>query len=93
MENVNPLVNTINKNIGKSAIMTYKLGAGEETITTRLLELTPSLMSVICTHPEPFLNESILVQSFTKREGIVMLPKLVTSKIIPINNILGFKIL
>jgi hypothetical protein len=93
METINPLVNTINKNIGKSAVMTYKLGLGEETITTRLLEVTDSLLSVVCTHPEPFLNPSILVQEFTKKEGNVMVPKLVTSKIIPLNNILGFRIL
>ena len=93
METINPLVNTINKNIGKSALVTYKLGLGEETIVTRLLEVSDSLISVVCTHPEPFLNESILIQEFTRKEGSVMVPKLVTSKMIPINNILGFKIL
>lgn len=93
METINPLVNTINKNIGKSALVTYKLGLGEETIVTRLLEVSDSLISVVCTHPEPFLNPSILIQEFTRKEGMVMVPKLVTSKMIPINNILGFKIL
>jgi hypothetical protein len=93
METINPLVNTINKNIGKSALVTYKLGLGEETIVTRLLEVSDSLISVVCTHPEPFLNESILIQEFTRKDGEVMVPKLVTSKMIPINNILGFKIL
>lgn len=92
METINPLVNTINKNLGKSAQMTYKLGLGEETIVTRLLEMSDSNLTVICTHPEPFLNPSILIQEIT-RKGVELVPKLVTSKMIPINNIIGFKVL
>lgn len=93
METINPLVNTINKNLGKSAQMTYKLGLGLETIVTRLLEVSDSNLSVVCTHPEPFLNPSILIQEVTRKEGVVLVPKLVTSKMIPINNIIAFKIL
>jgi hypothetical protein len=93
METLNPLVNTINKNLGKSAQMTYILGLGEETIVTRLLEVSASNLSVVCTHPEPFLNHSIMIQEITRKEGVVLVPKLVTSKMIPINNIIGFKVL
>lgn len=93
METINPLVLTINKNLAKSAMITYRLGSSEETIMTRLLEITPSNLSVVCTHPNPFLNSSILVTEYTKNTGLVQVPKLVTTMMIPINNILGFKVL
>lgn len=92
METINPLVLIINKNLAKSAMITYRLGSSEETIMTRLLEITPSNLSVVCTHPNPFLNSSILVTEHTKT-GQVEVPKLVTTMMIPINNILGFKVL
>lgn len=93
METINPIVNTINKNLGKSAQVTYRLGLGDETIVTRLLEMSDSNLSVICTHPEPFLNHSIMITEYTRKEGAILVPKLVTSKMIPVNNIIGFKIL
>lgn len=92
MQYINPLVNTINRNLSKSAMITYRLGSSEETILTKLIEVTPSTLSVVCTHPNPFLNSSILVTEYTKT-GEVQVPKLVTTMMIPINNILGFKVL
>ena len=81
IQNQNPLAKTISKSIGKVARMTYKLGHLEEVISSRIIDITDSHYSVIIEHPEPF-------RTTTKDGG----EKTVTTMVIPINNILSYRI-
>ena len=81
LQNQNPLAKTISKSVGKVARMTYKLGNLEEVVTSRIIDLTDSHYSVIIEHPSPF-------KTTHKYCG----EKTVTTMMIPINNILAFRI-
>jgi hypothetical protein len=92
-KNLNPLAKTIVNNIGKQARIVYKLGNGEETVTSQLLEITDSHLCVIINHPEPFYNNSIKIKEYRGRDTFELVPKLVTTQMIPINNILAFRLI
>ncbi len=81
IKNQNPLAKTISKNIGKVARMTYKLGNLEEVVSSRIIDLTDSHNSVIVEHPSPF-----------KTTHRYCGEKTITTMVIPINNILAFRI-
>lgn len=81
IKNQNPLAKTISKSIGKVARMTYKLGNLEEVICSRIIDITDSHNSVIVEHPSPFKTNN-------KYCG----DKTVTTMVIPINNILSYRI-
>jgi len=81
IQNQNPLAKTISKSIGKVARMTYKLGNLEEVVSSRIIDITDSHNSVIIEHPAPF-----------KTNNKVSGDKTVTTMMIPINNILAFRI-
>lgn len=93
IKNQNPLALTIFKNIGKTAKITYKLGNGEQEVTSELLLLTDTHLSVMVNHPNPFLNTSIMLMEYDKKGTKIQVPKLVKTMLIPINNILSFRIL
>lgn len=91
-KNLNPLAKTILNNIGKNARITYKLGSREEVVTSQILEITDSHLSVIIKHPEPFYNNNILSREYKSDNTSKPVPKLVTTQMIPINNILAFRL-
>lgn len=91
-KNLNPLAKTIANNIGKNARITYRLGSSEEVITTEILDITDSYLSVIVRHPEPFYNGDILSREYKSDNTWKPVPKLVTTQMIPINNILAFRL-
>lgn len=92
-KNRNPLVKTIINSIGKKARIIYKLGNGEETVTSQLLDISDSHLSVIITHQEPFYNHSIKTKEYKGGDSFELVPKLVTTQMIPINNILAFRLI
>jgi hypothetical protein len=91
-KNLNPLAKTILNNLGKNARITYKLGSREEVVTSQILEITDSHLSVVIRHPEPFRNESINFMEYKNDGTYKVVGKLVTTQMIPINNILAFRI-
>ena len=91
-KNLNPLAKTIANSIGKTARITYKLGPWEEIITSQILDITDSHLSVIMVHPEPFYNSDIKSKEYKADNISKQVPKLVTTQMIPINNILAFRI-
>lgn len=91
-KNLNPLVKTIVNSIGKQARIIYKLGSWEETIITEILDISDSHLSVIVAHPEPFYNTSINTMHFKGDGTYSIASKLVTTQMIPINNILAFRL-
>lgn len=91
-KNLNPLAKTILNNIGKNARITYKLGSREEVVTSQILEITDSHLSVIIRHPEPFRNDRINSLEYKNDGTSTIVGKLVTTQMIPINNILAFRI-
>jgi len=91
-KNHNPLVKTIINNIGKKVRIIYRLGSKEETIVTDIIDISDSYLSVIVTHPEPFYNNSITTTHFKSDGSNTKSSKLVTTQMIPINNILAFRL-
>ena len=90
-KNLNPLATTIANSIGMVARITYKLGTWEEVVTSQILDITDSHLSVMINHPEPFYNNDIMVKDSDNKS--IKVPKLVTTQMIPINNILAFRII
>lgn len=89
--NNNPLVRTIERGVGSRAKILFKLGNYEEMVETEILGVSESGLMVILTHPEPFLNTSIMERNVIDGK-VELLPKLVKQMLVPINNIIAFKL-
>lgn len=93
MKNTNVLCKTLERSIGLDARITFKLGLGEEMIDANIISLSDSWNMVVVTHPSPFLNDKIMECIISKKGKREFIPKLVKTMMIPVNNIIAFRLL